>query len=311
MPWDERTISMRIPLNRSRHLVSAVVAILCIASIGSSPAHAQQKKVKIDLPLLVELHNKERAKEKLGALKVNAKLTAAAELHAKWMAENEKLSHEGADGSDPAKRVKDQGYLFERIGENVAQGQKNSTIAMKAWMDSPHHKENILKPEFTEIGVACKISESGEPYWAADFGTPWPEIEVPRDTAAMYAALNAARAEVKKAPFLKNPTLEIAAKQHAEAMAEAGKFLQTDPDGQRPTSRAQKSGYRARAIGQCDASGQYDAKKVVESWLGDKEEAKTVILGSHEDIGIGVARSKEGVPFWCVIVGRTRGPIER
>ena len=280
-------------------------------SLGSSLAHAQQKKVKIDLPYLVELHNKERAKEKLGPLKVNAKLMAAAEVHAKWMAENEKMSHEGADGSDPAKRVKDQGYLFERIGENVAEGQKNGTMAMKAWMESPHHKENILKPEFTEIGVACEISASGEPYWAADFGTAWPEIDVPRDTAAMLAALNEARVEEKQSPLKLNPTLEIAAKQHAEAMAEAGKFLQTDPDGQRPTSRAQKSGYRARAISQCDASGQYEPKKVVQSWLGDKEEAKTVILGSHQDIGIGVARSKEGVPFWCVIVGRTRGPIER
>ncbi len=296
-------------IRSTKHLIATTVAVFGIVAAGSSSTFAQQRKAKIDLPLLVELHNKERAKEKLGLLKVNAKLAAAAEVQAKDMAEHEKLAHEGTDGSDPATRIKRQDYRYERVGENVAQGQRNSTAAMKAWMASPHHKDNILRPEFTEIGVACKLSANGEPFWAAEFGTPWPEINAVKDAGAMLEALNDARKEEKLPPLKINAKLEASAKTHSDAMAESGGFVDKDPDGKTPTARARQQGYNARAIGQCDASGQGDPKKVVQSWMADTNASRTVVLGPYEDVGIGVSSNKDGVPFWCVIYGKVHAPI--
>lgn len=298
-------------IRTARSFVAVTLSVFGILAVVASPALAQKRKPKVDLPYLVELHNKERAKAKLGPLKVNDKLTAAAEVQAKDMADHEKISHEGTDGSDPAKRILAQGYKFERIGENVAQGQINATAAMKAWMLSPHHKEEILRPEFTEIGVACKISANGIPFWAAEFGKPWPEINVAKDTGTMLDAINEARKENKLPPLKINAKLEASAKIHTDAMAEAGGFVDKDPDGKTPTARARNGGYNARIIGQCDASGQPDPKKVVESWLNDTQGSKTVILAPYDEIGIGVTTNKGGVPFWCVILGKQHPPIDR
>ena len=78
------------------------------------------------------------------------------------MADHDKMTHDGSDGSTPAERVERAGYHYQTTGENVAQGQKTCEEVIRAWMNSPHHKENILKPEFTEIGAACYVTEAGK-----------------------------------------------------------------------------------------------------------------------------------------------------
>src|SRR4051812_36142737 len=72
------------------------------------PAEAQDGDPEGEDPVLaelVELHNKERAKEDLPPLKVSKKLQAAAKVQADDMAEHEKMAHEGTDGSTPSERI--------------------------------------------------------------------------------------------------------------------------------------------------------------------------------------------------------------
>ena len=40
---------------------------------------------------------------------------------------------------------------------------------MKGWMDSPGHRANILKSEYTTVGVACYLC-NGTYYWVQEFG---------------------------------------------------------------------------------------------------------------------------------------------
>ncbi|HEX3315257.1 MAG TPA: CAP domain-containing protein [Gemmataceae bacterium] len=40
------------------------------------------------------------------------------------------------------------------------------------WMKSPGHRANILKPEFTEIGIGAVRSETGKQYCTQNFGRP-------------------------------------------------------------------------------------------------------------------------------------------
>jgi uncharacterized protein YkwD len=42
---------------------------------------------------------------------------------------------------------------------------------MKGWMESPHHKRNILG-SYSQIGVACAIDVDGKRYWCVTFGLP-------------------------------------------------------------------------------------------------------------------------------------------
>ena len=104
---------------------------------------------------VVKAHNRLRAEAKLPPLEVSTKLTAAAEKHAKDMAAHEKMTHKGSDGSTSIKRIVAKGYNYRRAGENIAAGEFSVDGLMKGWMESPHHKRNILG-SYSQIGVACE-----------------------------------------------------------------------------------------------------------------------------------------------------------
>jgi uncharacterized protein YkwD len=55
-------------------------------------------------------------------------------------------------------------------GENIASGQRNPADVMKAWMNSPGHRANILRCGYRNIGVGVAFRGS-TPIWTQDFGT--------------------------------------------------------------------------------------------------------------------------------------------
>ena len=64
------------------------------------------------------------------------------------------MDHE-LDGKKPSDRVSAAGYDWRWVGENIAWGEEPPPAEkiFKDWMDSPHHKENILRKEYKEIGI--------------------------------------------------------------------------------------------------------------------------------------------------------------
>ena len=150
----------------------------CFAALflfAIAPLTADDKKDELKLTKdeqgVIDLTNAERKKAELPPLKVNAKLMAVARAHAENMAKQEKAEHV-LDDKKPTDRAKEAGYKYAWLGENVAWNAQNPKEALEGWMDSPPHKENILKKEYTEIGVAVAKSKSGEPYWVQLFGSP-------------------------------------------------------------------------------------------------------------------------------------------
>jgi uncharacterized protein YkwD len=120
---------------------------------------------------VIKAHNRLRAEAKLPPLEVSKRLQAAAERHAKDMAAHGRMTHKGSDGSTAIKRIVAKGYNYRRAGENVAAGYFTAEGLMKGWMESPHHKRNILG-SFSQIGVACATGEDGKRYWCVTFGLP-------------------------------------------------------------------------------------------------------------------------------------------
>jgi len=105
------------------------------------------------------LLNGERADAGLGALRENARLADAAIAHSREMVDRQYFDHAGRDGTDPVGRIRSSGYIPKvgtwTVGENLAWG--TGTLAtpkaiVAAWMKSTGHRENILRPAFTEIG---------------------------------------------------------------------------------------------------------------------------------------------------------------
>lgn len=106
------------------------------------------------LPSVVEaLTNDQRTAQGDHPLTVNALLTEAAQLKANDMAAKGYFAHVAPDGTEPWHWFNTVGYDYEYAGENLAIDFDDSQQLVSAWMNSPAHRENILKPEYTEIGV--------------------------------------------------------------------------------------------------------------------------------------------------------------
>ncbi|WP_197064926.1 CAP domain-containing protein [Leptolyngbya sp. KIOST-1] len=120
---------------------------------------------------LLRLVNVERRRVNAAPLVLNEKLTAAAQRHAQDMATSRRMSHTGSDGSTMRSRIDATQYRWSTIGENVAMGQPTPAAVMRAWMNSPGHRQNILNPAFTELGVG-QATGGGRIYWAQVFARP-------------------------------------------------------------------------------------------------------------------------------------------
>ncbi|MEM8532861.1 MAG: CAP domain-containing protein [Chloroflexota bacterium] len=123
---------------------------------------------------IVKLTNEERAKKGCPALKPNQKLNRAAQKHSNDMMQNGFFSHTGSDGSSVGNRVKEMGYSYRRIAENIARGYRSPEAVMEGWMNSSGHRANILNCSLREIGVGYTADDGSRygPMWTQNFATP-------------------------------------------------------------------------------------------------------------------------------------------
>jgi uncharacterized protein YkwD len=292
-------------------LAGLMVAIGSARGQDAKPKDSGRPAARIEPvdPALADLlaaHNKVRAEEKRPPLKLNSRLTDAARSHARDMAEHEHLTHDGSDGSDPAKRVKRAGYVYRAIGENVAAGEDTVAEAMRSWIESPPHRENILG-DFTEMGGAVAKGQDGRSYWCVDFGRPIPPVDPEKSPRELIAALNRARSDAKKRPLKPDAHLVRVAAGFAREAA-ARKSLDIEGrEGQSPFDVLKREGYRSRRLGATAAFGEGDPGKVVAAWLQEPRDRDSLLSG-FDRVGVGVATDSEGVPYWVVLLaqGATR-----
>ncbi len=107
---------------------------------------------------IFELINTERVTQNLSPLAENAKLSAAALVHASDMACNSFFKEEGSDGSAPEERVQAQGYtaslVLQEIHAQPPEYGGDGQAAFNAWMGG----STLLNPTVTEIGIAYAYS---------------------------------------------------------------------------------------------------------------------------------------------------------
>ncbi|SEA71435.1 Cysteine-rich secretory protein family protein, partial [Oribacterium sp. KHPX15] len=75
-----------------------------------------------------------------------------------------KFSHTRPDGTD--------WYTVNanlQYGENLAEGYNTADDVVNAWMASPTHRANILKPDFKTCAIST-TTQNGRTYWAQEFG---------------------------------------------------------------------------------------------------------------------------------------------
>ncbi|NRF93063.1 LysM peptidoglycan-binding domain-containing protein [Paenibacillus frigoriresistens] len=113
---------------------------------------------------VVNIVNQERAKAGLRPLASNSALTAMALDKAKDMYNNGYFDHTSPTYGSPFDMMSKYGIRYSYAGENIAKGQQTPEAVMTAWMNSTGHRQNILSPNFTQIGVAYYNGE-----WVQEF----------------------------------------------------------------------------------------------------------------------------------------------
>ncbi|QIR41927.1 CAP domain-containing protein (plasmid) [Tolypothrix sp. PCC 7910] len=119
-----------------------------------------------------DLTNNERRQHQLPDLTFNWELAWAAMKHSANMANQDFFDHR-----DLENRVRSEGYQGS-VGENIYAGGSTAEAVVNGWMDSPGHRDNILNPQYREIGVGYFFLENDPGslnyryYWTQIFGIP-------------------------------------------------------------------------------------------------------------------------------------------
>ena len=135
---------------------SASAAGACTSANASASTASKRALVRATLCVL----NVERARHNLRPLRLNHRLSTAAQRHSAAMARRNFFSHTSPSGASFVDRIRSTGYLSGArswtVGENIAygSGRRSSPRAIgRAWMNSPPHRANILSSSFRSIGV--------------------------------------------------------------------------------------------------------------------------------------------------------------
>jgi len=159
-----------------------IVAILLVFVSKKVPSFSNVLGLATDITVqkLFTLTNEERAKISLPPLQENKELNDAAAKKATHMFKNDYWSHFAPDGTSPWDFIKQSGYQYEYAGENLAKNFLFSKNVVDAWMNSPTHKENIVRKEYSEVGYAVvngMLNGEDTTLVVQMFGTPLEKIE--------------------------------------------------------------------------------------------------------------------------------------
>lgn len=121
--------------------------------------------------ILIKKINEIRQKQEVGLLKENELLVKAAQLKADDMSAKEYFSHNTLDEQRPWIFLEKVGYEYEFAGENLAVNFLDTDRVYEAWMESPRHRDSILRNNYTEIGIATSsgIYEGKEAIFVVQF----------------------------------------------------------------------------------------------------------------------------------------------
>jgi cysteine-rich secretory family protein len=157
---------------RPRNLLSAIALLGTWALVGSAPASAadcgpvdsqvtalNEAQMESSLTCLI---NDERTSNGLAPVAPNNDLRQAALSHSNEMIEKSYFEHTSPSGLTFIDRIESTGYMNGArswvVGENLVWGTgrlSTPQALVTAWMNSPPHRENLLRPAFREIGVAA------------------------------------------------------------------------------------------------------------------------------------------------------------
>ncbi len=159
-------------MSRPRNILSLIAVLAAWALVASSSAFAtdcgpvgtqvtglNEAQMEGSITCLI---NDQRASHGLQPVSSNTDLRDAALSHSKEMVHQGYFEHTSPAGLTFMDRIESTGYMRGTrswtVGENLVWGTgplSTPQALVTAWMNSPPHRENLLRPAFRELGVAA------------------------------------------------------------------------------------------------------------------------------------------------------------
>ncbi len=115
------------------------------------------------------LINHARVQDGLQPVRVDARLQAAADGHARDEMARSFFAHVNPDGCDTNCRAGAAGYPGP-AGENLAKDHRSAEEVVAAWLLSPAHRRNVLAPQYRTVGSGTAVGGPYESHWVHNFG---------------------------------------------------------------------------------------------------------------------------------------------
>ncbi|GAB4544936.1 MAG: hypothetical protein Kow0063_38820 [Anaerolineae bacterium] len=169
-PTDDQIIGTPISLEPAGDVIPAYAGC---GGVMAPPVNADYEQE------VVELVNARRAANGLPPLKRVTQLDQAARYFATDMGQDDYFDHNTYDRSGGSlvqvctwsQRIQSYYSVAQMLAENIAAGYSTPEAVMNAWMNSPGHRENILRSTAWEIGVGYYAGDGYYyRYWVQDFG---------------------------------------------------------------------------------------------------------------------------------------------
>lgn len=154
-------------------MVLTSVLLATVVAQSSAPISTSE----LSTQLVIEV-NRARVEKKKPELVVNESLSAACKWLAEDMATHGYFAHEDRNGKDCGDRAIKFGYKRYRIvRENLAMTgkSKGAKDTVTLWLESPHHRENLLAADVNEVGVGIALRPNGQINWVLLVGARQPD----------------------------------------------------------------------------------------------------------------------------------------
>ena len=249
-------------------------AIAGTASASDATPAITERLQTLDGQILTRL-NATRAAHGLRPLVVSDGLEKAAVTHSRDLIQAGVFQHDSPDGTSFVQRLKHfyspSGYSSWTAGENILYNTADidADTAIRAWLDSPPHRQNMLNPDWREVGIGSVHASTaggtfgGAPTWVItmDFGA--------RTGGAKAAAK--APVSVKAVAGKKKATAKKKAKKHAAAHAK------------KPAAKAEPKQSRSRG---CARAGSLVlARRTSRPWQAHPTRSTRAAFGHRPDGG--------------------------
>lgn len=118
------------------------------------PSTTKQKEIdESNERQIFELTNVYRSRHSINTLAEDTEIGSVARKHSEDMAMQNYFSHDSPEYGSLENRLKEAEIYYDSAGENIASNYYDSAEVVHGWLNSPDHREVLLRKDFTHLGV--------------------------------------------------------------------------------------------------------------------------------------------------------------